>query len=218
MPDKPFVINDRRKFTSEGELRPDVPHEEPKSSVIEMPAPPSAAPAEPEAPKGPQLVTDAPLGEAAGIDDSQLPPPPTAEQLEQAKRAYDATVERLDLAVRSMDPGGQHQPPMTFERMIQSLYLQALIQLGLTGDPNQPARVDLMGARSTIDMLGIVAEKSRSNLSDSESQLVDAALFELRLGFLDMTQALAQQAAAKGQTPGGGPSMPPPPGGPGLVR
>jgi hypothetical protein len=210
---KEFVINDRRKFTSEGDLRPDAPkREEPKASE---PAPEPAA--------GPQLVTDSgpvpstsePAPSAREEAEPQEIPMPTTDQLDQAKRAYDGTVDRLDTAVRSMDPGAPHPPAMNFERLIQSLYMQTLIQLGGSPDPNQPAQVDLMGARSTIDMLGVIAEKTAGNLSDVENNLVQSALFEVRMGFLEVTQALAQQAAKRQ----GGPQMPPPPGGgPSIVR
>jgi hypothetical protein len=222
MPDKPFVINDRRKFTAEGELRPDVPHE-PRPAAESQPAaeaqPEPPAPA--EAAKGPQLVTEPAAKpelalEPDQLSEDQLPPPPTQEQTEQAARAYDATVDRLDTAVRAMDPGAQHAPPMSFERLVQSLYMQTLMQLGgLAPDPNQPVQVDILGARATIDMLGVIEEKTRGNLSDSETKLVQSALFELRLGFLDVTQALARQAAQRTGQPAPGA---PPAGGPSIIR
>jgi hypothetical protein len=103
---------------------------------------------------------------------------------------------------------------MTFERVIQSLYMQALLQLGGATEPGQPPQVDLLGARQTIDMLDILAKKTEGNLSEAESKLVATALFELRMGFLEITQALARQAQAK-QT-----GAPPPgaSGGPKIVR
>jgi hypothetical protein len=218
MADKPFVINDRRRFSSEGDVRPDAP---PREEVKREPAP---APAEEtvEATKGPQLVTEqAPLS----ITDEGVGQPlegPTAEQSEQALKAYNATVERLDTAVRAMNPGTEHLPPMTFERLVQSLYMQALIQLGGSPEPGQPVQVDLMGAKSTIEMLTVVSEKVQGNLSESETRLLASALFEIRMGFLEVTQMLARQAAQ--QRGEGGPGMPPPPGGapfgggPSIVR
>jgi hypothetical protein len=219
MPDKtPFVINDRRKFTAEGELRPDVPHseaerEQPKSAPepeakapIPFPAPTAAESAAPQ--------TEAP--EAAGFaDEDQLPPPPTPEQTEAANRAYNATVERLDTAVRATNPGMERLPEMNYERLVQSLYMQALLQLGGATEPGQPARVDILGARQTIDMLSVIAEKAKGNLTDEEDKLTESALFELRMGFLEMTQAIARQAAKQG-TPGAGGA--PPVGGPSMVR
>ena len=66
-----------------------------------------------------------------------------------------------------------------------------------------------MGARQSIDMLAVIAEKSKGNLSTVEDQLLQSALFEMRMGFLEITQALARQAAAKH---GAGPT------GPSIVR
>jgi hypothetical protein len=71
--------------------------------------------------------------------------------------------------------------------------------------------VDLLGARQTIDMLTVIAEKTKGNLSDEEEKLTQSALFELRMGFLEVTQAIARQAAGRQPgvpgAPGGGPSI-----------
>jgi hypothetical protein len=70
-------------------------------------------------------------------------------------------------------------------------------------------RVDLMAARHTIDMLGVMAEKTKGNTTPEEDKLLQTALFELRMSFLEITQMLAQNAQGQaGKTPG----MPPPPG------
>ena len=63
-------------------------------------------------------------------------------------------------------------------------------------------------------MLSVLAEKTEGNRSEAESKLLDTALFEARMGFLEVTQALSRQAAAR--QPGAG--VPPPPGGPSIVR
>jgi hypothetical protein len=217
----PFVINDRRKFTAEGELRPDVPHTQPAQEANE--SQPSAAepPAEARSPiPFPSPAAESPAAQAAAAeaaealpDEDHLPPPPTAEQTEQANRAYTATVDRLDTAIRATNPGMERMPEMSFDRLVQSLYMQALIQLGGVTEPGQPPQVDLLGARQTIDMLTVIAEKTKGNLSDEEDKLTQSALFELRMGFLEVTQAIARQAARQGA-----PGAPPVPGGPSIVR
>jgi hypothetical protein len=211
MPDKtPFVINDRRKFTAEGELRPDAPHSEPEREESK-PAADSAAEAKAPIPFPSQETPQAPEP-ASFPDDEQLPPPPTAEQTAQANRAYSATVDRLDTAIRATNPGMERIPEMNYDRLVQSLYMQALLQLGGVTEPGQPAQVDILGARQTIDMLTVIAEKAKGNLSEAEDKLTESALFELHMGFLEVTQAIARQAAKQG-TPGM-----PPPGGPSIVR
>ena len=101
---------------------------------------------------------------------------------------------------------------MDFTRLVQSIYMSAMMQLGAGTQQGQQARVDLIGAKQSIDMLGVIADKAGSNLSSVETQLIDAALFELRMGFLEITQLLARQAAAKQQAPppGAGAASAPP--------
>jgi hypothetical protein len=94
--------------------------------------------------------------------------------------------------------------------------MQAMMQLGGAAAPGQQPQVDILGARQTIDMLGILSTKTAGNLSKDEATLLETALFELHMGFLEVTQALARQAAGRNAgtpAPGGGPS-----GGPSIVR
>jgi hypothetical protein len=222
---KEFIINDRRKFTAEGDIRPDAPPSEPKPARPETfltPEPESSARLV-DTPIPHELHSEptAPTEQAASSEnpEDQLPPPPTAEQLAQAAKAYESTVDRLDTAIRSANPGMERIPEMTFDRVIQSLYMQAILQLGGATEPGQQPQLDLLGARQTIDMLDILAAKTSGNLSESETNLINSALFELRMGFLEVTQALARQAAARAPQPGA-PGTPgaPTPFGPKIVR
>jgi Domain of unknown function (DUF1844) len=219
---KEFVVNDRRKFTAEGDIRPDAPPSEPKPPRPEtIMRPEDGDSARLVEHKGPQPVPAAaaehapsPGEEPTQDEDDLMPPAPTAEQAEQAKRAYDATVDRLDTAIRATNPGMERTPEITFERVIQSLYMQAMLQLGGAAAPNQQPQLDILGARQTIDMLSILAAKTEGNRTEAETKLLDAAMFELRMGFLEVTQALSRQAAARQP----GPGVPPAPGGPSIVR
>ena len=211
---KEFVVNDRRKFTPEGDVRPDAPPSEPKAPRPETLQPAAPPPDQYDSSaklNGPQAVPDKPVAEPEAEANPELPPPPTEEQTGQAKNAYDATVDRLDTAIRASNPGMERMPEMTFDRLIQSVYMQAILQLGGGAEPGQTPQIDLLGARQSIDMLAVLADKTKGNLSTQEDQLLQSALFEARMGFLEMTQLLARQAAAK-QGP------PPPPGGPSIVR
>jgi hypothetical protein len=201
---KPFVVTDRRKFTMEGELRPDADPSPEREERESSPAQPVATAAE-----QPQPAAAPP--EAA--KESELPPPPTAEENDQARRAYEMTADRLDTAIRSANPGMDHPPAMSFEQLVQSVYMTAMMQLGAATHEGQQPQVDILGARQSIDMLSVLAEKTKGNLTPEETRLLDSALFELRMAFLEITQALARSAAAKapvGARPG--------PGGPNIVR
>jgi hypothetical protein len=212
--DKPFVINDRRKFRMDGEpreLQPDASME--SARLISTPEEPAST--------GPVLVNSAhtvtpapepppaeePAVAEAASGQPDLPPPPTQEEIEQVRAAYDATAERLDTMMRSQNLGGEHLPAMDFTQLVQSIYMSAMMQLGAGTQQGQQARVDIIGARQSIDMLNVIATKAGSNLSDTETRLIEAALFELRMGFLEITQLLARQAQAKA-------AQAPPPGAP----
>ncbi|WP_433983691.1 DUF1844 domain-containing protein [Tunturiibacter empetritectus] len=198
---KPFVVTDRRKFTMDGELRPDADPSPEREEREARPAEPAAAtPPQPAAPQTPQ--------------EPELPPALTAEQTEQAKRAYDMTADRLDTAIRSANPGMDHPPTMSFDQLVQSVYMTSILQLGGTTQEGQQPQVDILGARQSIDMLQVLEEKTKGNLSPEESRLLESALFELRMAFLEVTQALARSAASK--APGG--AGRPGPAGPSIVR
>jgi hypothetical protein len=200
---KPFVVTDRRKFTMDGELRPDA---DPSPEREER----AATPAEPPAPVA-EPVAAASSPEPAA--EPEMPAAPTAEETDQARRAYEMTADRLDTAIRSANPGMDHPPAMSFDQLVQSVYMTSMMQLGAATQEGQQPQVDILGARQSIDMLAVLAEKTKGNLSADESRLLDSALFELRMAFLELTQALARSAAAKapaGARPG--------PAGPSIVR
>ena len=200
---KPFVVTDRRKFTMDGEPRPDADPSPEREERASTPAPVAAA--------TPEAQTAAASPETTS--EPEMPPPPTAEENDQARRAYEMTADRLDTAIRSANPGMDHPPAMSFEQLVQSIYMTAMMQLGAATHEGQQPQVDILGARQSIDMLGVLAEKTKGNLTTEEGRLLDSALFELRMAFLEITQALARSAAAK--APGG---ARPGPGGPGIVR
>lgn len=89
-------------------------------------------------------------------------------------------------------------PPPTFEFLVFSLKAQAEMQLGLYGfsedkseGPNLPA------AKHAIDMLSMVVEKTRGNLSLEEQRLIENSLTELRFRFVQISDERAKTEAAK---------------------
>ncbi len=203
---KPFVVTDRRKFTLDGAPRPDA-DPSPEKEKREVPSPQVT-----EKP----IAVEPPPGAASpeASAESELPPAPTAEQNEQARRAYEMTADRLDTAIRSANPGMDHPPAMSFDQLVQSVYMTAIMQLGGAAQEGQQPQVDILGARQSIDMLAVLEAKTKGNLSTEEVHLLDSALFELRMGFLEMTQALSRSAAAKAAPAPGRPG----PAGPSIVR
>jgi len=191
MSDTPkFEVIDRRKMKAdeEKEQTPDKkPEREPASS---------------EPPAGPRLVTSEPPAaaqaepvEAASDEElpGELPPAPSTEESRQQKAAYDASAQRIEDLVRAQNPGMGAPPPVGFEHLVQQLYLSAMIQMGAGTQEGQRARVDIMGARQTIDLLGVLAEKSKGNLTEVEDRMLQTVLFDVRMAFLELTNMISMQ-------------------------
>ena len=89
---------------------------------------------------------------------------------------------------------------MTFERFMASLYMTAMLQLGLMHEEGGQPRVDLIGARQTIDTLSLMSEKTKSNLTPHEENSLQNCLYELRMAYVEVTNSLARPPQAPGTT------------------
>jgi hypothetical protein len=203
MSDTPkFEVIDRRKYKADEEERETAQQAgEPESTAKagpEAPKPEPVAKAEPAKTAGPRLVTSEPPPAAAAPDEDgiagaeqPMPPPPTAEESHEQKTAYDGASQRLEDIVRAQNPGVGPQPPVTIEHLVQQLYLSSMIQMGAGTAEGQRPRVDILGAKQTIDLLGVLQEKTRGNLSESEARVLDTVLFEARMAFLELTSMIS---------------------------
>jgi Domain of unknown function (DUF1844) len=228
MSDTPkFEVIDRRKFKAEEEHERETPAQgtgpagEAKAAVPEAGAPGtgtgtglgSGTAAGPrlvvnesrssvEAP--PAAMQEGALEEGALEEDlaAELPLP-TAQESQQLKAAYEASSQRLEDLVRAQNPGVGAQPPVTFQHLVQQFYMSAMIQMGAGTQEGQRPRVDILGAKGTIDLLGVLSEKTKGNLSDAEDRALQTVLFEVRMAFNELTSMINLQAM---QPP------PPPPG------
>ncbi len=86
-----------------------------------------------------------------------------------------------------------------FQDLVSLLVTQALVYLGAFPDPKTgQAMVALDYAKLHIDMLGVLEEKTKGNLSESEAKLISRAVGELRMEFVEVAKAV-QQAIAQGK-------------------
>jgi hypothetical protein len=80
-------------------------------------------------------------------------------------------------------------PPATFEFLVFSLKTQAEMQLGLFGFSEQKAdEPNLPAARHAIDLLAMIAEKTKGNLTLEEQRLIENSLTELRFRFVQASE------------------------------
>lgn len=76
-------------------------------------------------------------------------------------------------------------PPITFSDFVVSLSTSAIFHFGDIPDPvSQKAEKNLEAAKQTIDILGILEQKTRGNLDENEKKLMDSILFELRMRYV----------------------------------
>ena len=150
-------VVDRRRFTAQGELRPDA--EDPEPSAVK-----------------PLVAADSPRDASpqAEAKKASSPPPPPPEFSDQAHNAY--------------AQAGEGETQARFESLLMSLSTTAMFQLGLVEDPEQGRLpTDLAAARHTIDLLGMLEEKTRGNLSAQEQKILEQLLAELRMLFVQVS-------------------------------
>ncbi len=76
-------------------------------------------------------------------------------------------------------------PEINFSTFVVSLSSSALIHMGIAPDPmTGEQKKDLAIAKQTIDMLGMLQEKTRGNLTEEEGQLMESMLYDLRMRYV----------------------------------
>lgn len=183
-----FKVSDKRLFTSDGELR--------DSAEEEAPPPAAATVAEPAS-----TISEAAAPAVAPEPESDIPVPPTASEQQAQHDAYKQSSRDLDTRVE-LSGHSAKELEMNFERFMASLYMTAMMQLGLMHEQGGQPGVDLIGARQTIDTLGMIAEKTKGNLTPKEQVFLQNCLYELRMAYVEVTNALARPPQAPGPVTG----------------
>jgi Domain of unknown function (DUF1844) len=89
-------------------------------------------------------------------------------------------------------PGPEFLPPLDFTSIVLPFYTQALLQLGLLGDPDKPGpEVNLDLARRLIDLLNLLKERTKGNLLADEEKFLDSCLQQLRMAFLQKSKIIS---------------------------
>jgi hypothetical protein len=175
--DSGFTVTDRRLFTTDGELRSDIAEE------VEKPKPEATSAAK-ETAKPPATVD----GTAT---DREMPTPPTSAEQDAQAAAYRQSSQDLDKEVE-LSGHSAKEFEITFERFLAQLYMTAMLQLGLMRQQGEQPRVDIIGARLTIDTLSLISEKTKGNLTAAEENFLQNSLYELRMAYVEVTNALAR--------------------------
>jgi len=164
-----FTVTDRRLFTADGELRTEAKEEQ------EIPS--SQETARTPAPQTTQT--------------SAQPTGPTADEHQQQEEAYRKSSAEMDLEVERQGQSAKDLE-ITLERFLASLYMTGMLQLGLMHEQGGQPQLDLVGARQTIDSLSLLSEKTKGNLTSAEQNFLQNALYELRMAYVEVTNAIAK--------------------------
>ena len=194
--DSDFVVSDRRLFTADGELRSAAEEEQAEQA---KPTPPRAAEADSSVVR-PASEAASTRAEAASPAPG-IPEPPTASEQQAQHDAYRESSKDMDRRVE-LSGHSAKELEVTFERFMASLYMTAMMQLGLMHEQGGQPGVDLIGARQTIDTLGMIAEKTKGNLDAKEQGFLQNCLYELRMAYVEVTNALARPPQAPGSGTG----------------
>ena len=80
-------------------------------------------------------------------------------------------------------------PEASFSLFMSSLVTQALISLGEVENPfSEKSEQNLDQAKFTIDTLEIIREKTNGNLTEDEAKLLDIALYDLRMRYIEKSK------------------------------
>ena len=201
MPDKEkksdFVVTDRRLFSTDGELRQDVVEDEQRRAERErenreaqkLVNDQRAAKQQPAPPQSTQAIVPP--------QDGPEPEAPSAADQQASAAAYEKSTRQMDDQInKEMRKQGQaHRATdfeMSFEKFVASIYMSALMQLGLAAPPGEKPVVDLIGARQTIDTLAILQEKTKGNLTAAEDNMLQNCLYEVRMAYLEVTNLITR--------------------------
>ena len=84
----------------------------------------------------------------------------------------------------------EEQPGISFAGFVISLATTAAVHFGDMPDPSTGERMepDLVAAHQMIDLIALLQDKTKGNLTPDESKLVDDLLYELRMRFVQAQQ------------------------------
>ncbi len=119
----------------------------------------------------------------------------------EAQREKDRLAEKEELK-SSTPSGAEEMPPAEFRSLIGMLTQQALMGLGVMGDQKSGRLiVDLEGSQFYIDLLDVLEQKTKGNLTAEEAKELTEVLAELRSRFVYLSKLVAEQGTMRMANP-----------------
>jgi len=187
-----FKVVDRRMFTDDGDLRDDAPAAAPVAEderpalklVKDEPPKPEAVAAEAAEQSG---LGPVPVPDAAEPVTAETPFVGSPADHDVAAMAYNAQAENSPFAAQKVE----------FLHLLELLVQSAMMYAGaMENGPER--RVDIVGLRQMIDMIGVLQDKTKGNLTDAESKTLSNTLFQLRMSYMEIVNAIQSQVKPGG--------------------
>lgn len=109
-------------------------------------------------------------------------------QAKQEKQKVTDQVQDQQKKAQPEQQGRQPLPPATFNSLVSMLVTQAFFSLGLLEIEGQKKQVDLNMAKYNIDLLEVLSEKTKGNLTDEEAAGLKETLTQLQMAFVKIAQ------------------------------
>lgn len=106
---------------------------------------------------------------------------------DQARKEKEQLAGEIDGSAAEGDEATELPKP-SFEMMIQQLAVPALMAMGVIEAPDGQKTRDLDMAKFYIDTMGILEQKTKGNLTTEEKQMLDMALYEVRMQFVNASK------------------------------
>lgn len=140
-----------------------------------------------EKPKGekPKIIVDDDWKAEAQAEKERL----AAEAADKSKQKQQSPGAAAEKGAGSEPGAPRGLPPADFTTLVNSLATQVVMAMGGVEDPETKKRyVDLDLGKFHIEILAILQEKTKGNLTDEESALLDRVLYELRMSYVQVSQ------------------------------
>jgi len=132
-------------------------------------------------------------GEPRSVESSEQTSEPAAQQ-EESETA------RLPHAGSVHAAAARPPAELAFSSFILGLSTQALMYMGeIPAAPGQPLQTDLAAAQQMIDVLVMLQQKTTGNLDAGEAAMLDNALFDLRMRYVELVRKSRETAQKKGK-------------------
>jgi hypothetical protein len=130
--------------------------------------------------------------EGSRRDEPETPAKPTESRPAPAPVEFSEEIEPSPYI--ETDEAGLQEEPSGFEMLVSYLSTTAMFQLGLMPGPGgERIPADMPNAGRTIELLEVLQEKTKGNLTANESRLLDEVLYELRMTYMELQKRQARK-------------------------